>query len=131
MTEMIVVRDDLCIKARVLWAGTDLCVVVTGGSEPHIGSVSVAVPRESLRANGETSSTVSTFNYTAHMDDAVGNHFAHNLSAALYCRVVVTCGIHVDHTDSETIKMINEMSALLLGKLIKKVCSEKQIGQQR
>lgn len=91
-------RGGLTVKAE--FVGNDLWVLVSGGEAPHIGAISVGIPRKSLTGDGSDSATVSTFNVTGHKDDAVGDMFAARLSAAFYCRTSVTAGIHFDQVDS-------------------------------
>lgn len=99
------------------WAGNDLWVLVVGGDCPHIGSVSVAIPRESLSGDGAASATVSTFNVTGHLDDCVGDVFAKRLASRFRCRVSVTCGIHFDGATPEGIGEITACAERLLLRL--------------
>lgn len=106
------------LRARAHFAGPDLWVLVTGGSDPHIGSVSVAVPRPSLQEGGLPSATVSTINITAHKDDAVGNCFAATLSSRFSCLVTVGCGIHFHKPKPEDLNRILVDAGELLDKLV-------------
>lgn len=106
------------LRARVHFAGPDLWVLVTGGSEPHIGSVSVGVPRPSLQEGGPPSATVSTINHTAHKDDIVGNCFAATLSARFSCLVTVGCGIHFHKPKAEDLHRVLVDAGELLDKLV-------------
>ena len=99
-------------RVRVRWEtmGEDLCVTICGGDRPHIGSVAIAEPRESLRGGGARSSTVSTFNVTGHKDDAVANAVAHALATRLERRTVVVCGIHYDRAEGTLLARVNELT---------------------
>ncbi|MGL5511886.1 MAG: hypothetical protein ACRDBM_01430 [Sporomusa sp.] len=117
---MIELNFDEGVNLRVcaVWAGSDLCVVITGGDCPHIGSISIGIPRPSLRQGGTLSATVSTFNMEGHKDDHIGNLFAHRLSAEFSCKTVVTCGIHVDNADEAVIGDFLLASPKLLLRLV-------------
>ncbi len=108
------------ITVALHFVGGDLNVVITGGDKEHIGSVSIAAPRESLTGDGK-SSTVSTFVYTGHKDDVVGNEFAKCLCTQLQCRVVVCCGIHYDDVDTEKLNAVMEACRKLLDDVTKKL----------
>jgi len=105
------------LTAAVISAGDDLCVLVTGGDSPHIGSVSISQPRPSLGHPWRSSATTSTFNFPGHMDDAVGNRFAAELATRLKKKVVVLCGIHIDHITQDEISLIKEMAEELLAQV--------------
>ncbi|MGL4668555.1 MAG: hypothetical protein ACRCWR_11590 [Saezia sp.] len=107
------------ITAKAEWMGKDLCVMVTGGEEPHFGSVSLGISRKSLTGSGETSATVSTMNMTGHKDDVVGNHFAKEIATEFECRVVVACGIHFDGAGPIEIQAIEKAANELLESLKK------------
>lgn len=120
---MIELSSDEGVNMRVcaVWAGSDLCVVISGGHRPHIGSVSIGVPRQSLQQDGATSATVSTYNMEGHKDDQIGNLFAGQLSAEFFCKTVVTCGVHVEHADEATINNILLVSQKLLSRLVRHI----------
>lgn len=116
--ETQVICLDKPITAKVERMGGDLCVVVTGGDEPHFGSVSLGISRKSLTGSGETSATVSTMNMTGHKDDAVGNAFAKALAVAFECRAIVACGIHYDEATDTELPVIEAAAEELLARLI-------------
>jgi len=107
---------DVSINAITVKTGEDLCVIVTGGMA-HIGSVSMAVPRESLDG-GKNSSTVSTFNFTGHKDDVIGNRFASQLCSKICHHVSVICGVHFDNCTAQMIELIIQTSDELLEQII-------------
>ena len=116
----VCVRQACCrasLSAEAGFAGSDLWVVVVGGDMPHIGSISVGIPRSSLADDGTASATVSTFNITGHKDDAVGNMFAARLAARFSCVASVSCGIHFDRATAEDLAEILDKSHVLLEKL--------------
>ncbi|MBW1682823.1 MAG: hypothetical protein JRJ83_15600 [Deltaproteobacteria bacterium] len=87
-------RYDL--EASVRTIGQDLLVAVWGGEKPHIGAVSAAQPRPSLKDPARTSSSASVICFLGHKEDELTRRAALRLSAALNTRVVVTAGIHWD-----------------------------------
>ncbi len=105
------------ITVMLNFVGRDLNVVIAGGDKEHIGSVSIAVPRESLTGDGK-SATVSTFVYTGHKDDVVGNEFAKCLCTRLQCRVVVCCGIHYDGAEKDELQEVVRVSKILLEQVL-------------
>ena len=82
--------------------GTQLVVCVSGGSTPHIGSVTLASPRPSLAGTG-MSATSSVLNLIGHKDEAVGRPLAEMLASRLDTTVCCICGIHIDDATPEDI----------------------------
>lgn len=109
------------LEAGACFVGPDLWVFVAGGDAPHIGSVSVGIPRESLTGDGSPGATVSTFNVTGHKDDIVGNLFAQRLTTAFSCKTSITCGIHFDNAASSDLTLILAAADELLEKLTEAV----------
>ena len=106
------------ITVTLSFVGRDLNVIIAGGDKEHIGSVSIAVPRESLTGEGK-SATVSSYVYTGHKDDVIGNEFAKALCTKLQCKVVVCCGIHYDDVEMVKLKMITDTCKELLNSVIR------------
>lgn len=114
---------SIVLEACVMEMGGDLCVAVTGGDSPHIGSISVSVPRPSMLDEKKTSSTTSTINITGHKDDAVGNKISARLSSRLNANVAVVCGIHVDNITPEAIEEVLKLADELTEKILKGLAS--------
>ena len=93
------------VQLQISWEkmGNDLAVTVCGGDRAHIGSVALAIPRESLRGTGERSATTSVLNVTGHKDGEISVRVADLLATELNCVVTVACGIHVDRISGETL----------------------------
>ncbi|MDR1659680.1 MAG: hypothetical protein LBR94_04980 [Desulfovibrio sp.] len=106
------------LSARAAFVGGDLWVLVSGGENPHIGSVSVGIPRKSLTGDGGDSATVSTFNVTGHKDDVVGNLFAARLASEFRCTVSVSCGIHYHALSRDALCHIMDEVEFLLADLV-------------
>ncbi len=104
------------VEATAIFVGDDVSVCVGGGSQPHIGAVSLGI-YEPIR----DSATVSTITVHTHRDDAVASHFAKAISRGMKCTVTVSAGLHVDDAAYEDIKCLwnnaVECCALLLRKL--------------
>lgn len=59
------------IEAHVRLIGQDLLVAISGGEKPHIGAVSVAQPRPSLKDPKHTSATASVICLIGHKEDEI------------------------------------------------------------
>ena len=110
------------INVHAVAIGEDLCVIIAGGDSPHIGCVTLSVPRPSLADAAVMSATTSVLNMIGHKDDEAARYVSHTLAAKLNKNVVVTCGIHVDQiTPSEieaTIRLLKEMTAALIKEVV-------------
>ena len=82
----------ITVEATVVRAGEDLCIVLTGGDRPHIGTVTLSVPRPSLADATRTSATTSVLNLTGHKDGEAAQYLSERLAATLGATVVVTGG---------------------------------------
>jgi len=102
------------IEAGVKRIGDDLLVAISGGEKPHIGAVSVAQSRPSLKNPENVSATASVICFPAHKEDELAKAVSEVLSAALDTRVVVTAGIHWDNISQDgIIKVINNSKILV------------------
>ena len=93
------------VQARAMRAGKDISVLVSGGTAPHIGAVSLAVYEPE-----RDSATVSTFTVHTHRDDAVASFFAKAISREMKCTVTVSAGLHVDDANAEDIAVFQKNS---------------------
>ena len=96
----------ITVEATVVRAGEDLCVVLTGGDRPHIGTVTLSVARPSLADATRTSATTSVLHLTGHKDGEAAQYVSQRLAATLGATVVVTGGIHVDAIQPEEIRTV-------------------------
>ena len=83
--------QELNVKLHTEVMGNDLCITISGGDRPHIGSIAIADPRKSLTGDGSTSATVSTYNFTGHKDYEVADVIALAVASKKNCRTVVVC----------------------------------------
>lgn len=122
MNDLTIERGRIKITAKAVAVGEDLCVIISGGDCPHIGCVTLSVPRPSLSDENKTSATTSVLNLIGHKDDEAAKYVSQTLSSRLNKNVVVTCGIHVDNITAEeidvTISMLKELTDVLIEKLI-------------
>lgn len=117
MTERYYEALNILVRAERM--GRDICVQISGGDSPHIGSVSIAEPRNSLDGSGRGAATVSTYNYVGHKDHFVSDPVAEKLSAALQCRVVVLCGIHYDNAGPKLVRAVTGLTAQITDDLLR------------
>lgn len=116
-------RYDLV--ARVRCVGDDLLVAIWGGGRPHIGAVSMAQPRASLKDPSKLSATASVFTYVGHKEDMLAKTASETLASALNKKVVVTAGIHWDDMEEKGIKRVIKNCEILVGMIVKEFSSSK------
>jgi hypothetical protein len=111
------------LEASVRLIGNDLLVAIWGGEKPHIGAVSVAQPRPSLKDPNITSATASVFCFVGHKEDELAKAASEILAAALNTQVVVTAGIHWDNMSKEGIQKVIRNSEILVDLILEKIAS--------
>ena len=116
-------RGRININAKTFLVGDDICVIISGGDSPHIGCVTLSVPRPSLSDKSKTSATTSILNLIGHKDDEAAKYVSQTLSSKLNKNVVVTCGIHVNNITTEEIDtaicILKELTTLLIEHYLK------------
>ena len=113
-------------EATVVRAGGALCIVLTGGDRPHIGTVTLSVPRPSLADSVRTSATTSILNCTGHKDGEAAQYLGQRLAATLGATVVVTGGIHVDDIRPGEIKTVLHLVDRLTTALVDLLTAERK-----
>jgi predicted nucleotide-binding protein len=111
------------LEANVRLIGNDLLVAIWGGEKPHIGAVSVAQARPSLKDPNVTSATASVFCFVGHKEDELAKAASEILAAAMNTQVVVTAGIHWDNMSKEGIQKVIRNSEILVDLILEKVAS--------
>jgi len=111
------------LEASVRLIGQDLLVAIWGGEKPHIGAVSVAQPRPSLKDPEITSATASVICLLGHKEDELAKAFSEILAAALNTSVVVTAGIHWDNISKDGIQKVIENSKILVDLILERIAS--------
>lgn len=99
---------------RAFEAGCGLVIVLTGGDEPHIGAVAIAIPRPSLADPTVTSSTTSVYAVVGHKDDEIAKPMAEKAARELNRVVVAIAGVHVHGTTTGIIAEITRTASELL-----------------
>jgi hypothetical protein len=112
------------LEASVRLIGQDLLVAIWGGEKPHIGAVSVAKPRPSLKDPKVTSATASVICLEAHKEDELAKAVSEVLASVLNTQVVVTAGIHWDNISEEGIQKVIRNSEILVDLIMDKVGRE-------
>ena len=111
------------LEASVRLIGEDLLVAIWGGERPHIGAVSMAQPRPSLKDPEATSATASVFCLLGHKEDELAKAASEVLAAVLNTAVVVTAGIHWDNIEPEGIQKVIRNSKILVDLILDKLAS--------
>lgn len=120
MHDLNIESGRININMKAFEIGNDLCVMISGGDSPHIGCVTLTVPRPSLLDKNVNSATTSILNLVGHKDDEAAKYVSDTLSARLNKNVVVTCGIHVDNITTEEIKTTINLLKQMTDRLIEK-----------
>jgi len=108
------------LEARVRWAGSDLVVVVEGGT-PHVGCVVLAVARASTADPERRSVSSSVVTVPPHKEEPAARRIAEELAQRFGGVVVVTAGIHEEGVDREGIAAwlrLSDQLALRLGQTL-------------
>jgi len=116
----------LKLEARAIRIGTDILVILWGGSRPHIGAVAAAQPRPSLADAQRISASCSVLTYSGHKEDTVVKRVSEQLSAALNTQVVVTAGMHWDNLGLTDLRIIDERVEDILSQLTKKLTTQER-----
>ena len=111
--------DALCVLA-----GSDLCLCLAGGESPHIGAAALAVPRESLCGDGESSASASVLCVTGHKEDELARETALRFAARLGCRVLVSAGLHIDRAGGRDIALLLENCRAALDMALERLLEE-------
>ncbi len=91
------------LEVRADWVGSDIYLLLSGGTDPHIGCAVLSIPRPSLTGDGTVSATSSVLNVTGHKDEAICRLLAEGVCRAKNCTVVCAGGFHADDLNAEQI----------------------------
>lgn len=86
--------------------GEDIFILIRGGDRPHIGSVVLAVPRQSLADEKISSCTSSVLNVTGHKDEFICREVAESFCKKFRAVTVCTGGFHVDNLTAAQIQEV-------------------------
>lgn len=108
------------VHLNAVFMGRDVAVTISGGETPHIGAVSVAIPRKSLKGDGSDSASVSVICIPGHKEDELVQSTAKRLSTMWGCHVTVAAGLHIDRATQSDIDILNRNIETLIVELIAK-----------
>ena len=108
----------LQLEAQLL--GNDLCVVLSGGDAPHIGAVTLSIPRQSTHS-ARTVANTSVLSISGHMDDVLFRELGTGLAEKLNRTVVITGGIHVDDASPALVEAIVDAAREMTRELVSRV----------
>ena len=103
------------ILARLIKLEAGWHVVLVGGIQSHVGSMSYAVPNVQL----------VSLNVPGHKDHVIGDKWARVLADQIKQPVSVACGIHYDHATPEQITCVIQACDALLDEALKKLATIK------
>lgn len=110
---------SITLRAEPL--GEDLLVTLSGGDEPHIGSVVLAEPRPSTANPSRLSVTSQVWNRAPHKEEAVARPLAELLAVRLGRTVVVVSGIHYDKMEADSLEELKVICRELTDRYLAKV----------
>lgn len=100
--------EGITIEIREECIGEDIVIMLSGGQQPHIGCCVLAVPRPSLKHDGNISVTSSVINVTGHKDEFLCRKLAEKRCREMGKVVVCTGGVHMDNITKEQIRQLLE-----------------------
>lgn len=105
------------IYAQVILLGTDLAVMLGGGTAPHIGAVAVGQPCESWVPGKVRTATASVLCVPGHKEDEFARNAANSLATALNTTVTVSVGIHIDNANAQDIQTLSHNFEALIDQI--------------
>ena len=109
------------IQAQVNYIGTDLFIQLTGGSHPHIGTVTTYCKENTDKQVVRFPSHSGRF----HKDDVLADVLLEEIAELLPQNCVITSGVHVDGISKEQIAGAFEMTKGLASKIATWLKTEK------
>ncbi len=106
MNEFVIKQGRVEIIIKSMLIGNDLCIIISGGDAPHIGSITLSICRESLKDANINSCTTSVLNLLGHKDEKVIRYVAEKISPILEKNVVIIGGIHINKIKTKEIDFI-------------------------
>lgn len=92
------------MMAQVTQMPEEICVLLTGGSLPHTGSVSIF----------DKGKMLAGIVLEGHKDNYIGDLWAEEISLQRKCKVTVVCGIHYDHATKDMLQRIQKQAEQML-----------------
>lgn len=100
--------NRLKMTLTAYYMGEDLCVLITGGDRPHLGTITAGARLEPIQ-------TVQLQN---HKEFYITEEIAVRLRKQFAGNFVVCCGAHWDNITKEEIKLVNQLTEELGAELI-------------
>lgn len=97
-----------------------MTAILTGGEKTHVGAVVLAIPRGSLTGEGG-SCDCYVLPVPGHKDDIVARKAAEALCVALGAPICVSAGIHIDHAETEEIKVLSKNCEAVTAKAVRMI----------
>ena len=125
MRSFSVSAGDGAHRVEILCAllGSDVCLCIGGGQKPHIGAAALAVPRESLRGDGNASASASVLCVTGHKEDELAREAALRFASHFGGRVLVSAGMHIDEAKDRDILLLMDNCRAALELALEKAAS--------
>lgn len=113
MIRFEVIDYGYSIQAQVQYIGADLFIQLTGGSHPHIGTVTTYCKETADKQVERFPSHSGRF----HKDDVLADILLEGIAELLPQNCVITSGVHVDSISQEQITGAFEMTKELAHKI--------------
>ncbi|MGF0048337.1 amino acid decarboxylase [Streptococcus hyointestinalis] len=113
MTTFEVTDYGYSIQAQVDYIGADLFIQLTGGSHPHIGTVTTYCKKNADKQVVRFPSHSGRF----HKDDVLADVLLEEIAELFPQNCVITSGVHVDGISKEQIVGAFEMTKKLASKI--------------
>lgn len=113
MTTFEVTDYGYSIQAQVEYIGADLFIQLTGGSHPHIGTVTTYCKKNADKQVVRFPSHSGRF----HKDDVLADVLLEEIAELFPQNCVITSGVHVDGISKEQIVGAFEMTKKLASKI--------------
>lgn len=95
------------VQGILTLCGQDICLIVGGGTLPHVGAIAVAEPRDSLKQDGTRSASCSVLCMYGHKDDVLAREAALKIAAFTNSRTLVAVGLHIDNISAVQMEMLS------------------------
>ena len=124
MQELATTVAGLPLRLRWLRMGEDICLILSGGDQEHIGAVAVAHPRPSLADPARMSATASVITLPGHKEDMLARELSLKVAGTLNVAACVVCGIHIRHPTPDMLEEMIVASRGLVNTFLERVALE-------
>lgn len=106
MPQFMITKENYTMKADVSVIGKDLLIEITGGDNPHIGTVTT------LSADTEMKTArFPSHDGRFHKDDVLARRIGQIIQAQLPGSCTITAGVHVNHISKKQIMVSGSMAS--------------------